>query len=139
MNRLPNALELANRGKEEGPMRPFVEVTEEAREVGFSCRVLITRGVWYRCCMWSEEDTKRQGYQDQDARISEVLFAAAMKMTAEAAEHSDLLIIGGFKYQIQSVRRGGSKEAGWVTLRMVPVIFKEGTCGLIVSFPDERF
>ncbi len=119
-------------------MRPFVDVTDEAREAGFSCRVLVTREVWYRCCMWSEEDTKKQGYQNQDARISEVLFGAALKMTTDAAENSDVLNIGGFTYQITCVRRGGSREAGWITLRMLPVIFKGGSHGLIVSFPDER-
>ncbi|MEA5113339.1 MAG: hypothetical protein VB050_04865 [Geobacteraceae bacterium] len=118
----------------------FVDVTDEAAEAGFCCRVLMTEQVWNLCCQWTEQDTARQGFQEQDARIWDVFFVPATKLRMGIAggyAENELLAPFGLRYQIYCLLRGENKEASLITLRMLPATFKEGTHGLIVSFPDD--
>lgn len=120
----------------------FVDLTAEAGEAGFRCRVMVTEKVWDRCCKWTGVDTLRQGYQDLAARIREILFLPSIKMQGEAddgyAEDGDLLGQGGLTYAINCVLRGAGEGATLVTLRIQPALFDEFDRGLIVSFPHEN-
>lgn len=52
----------------------LVDVTETAREAGFRCAVAITRAAWEDCVAWSDEDTDRKHWpQDQAGRLWDVL------------------------------------------------------------------
>lgn len=53
-------------------------VTRTAEEFGYGYHTLgapvaLTKAVWVRCVEWTEEDNAKQGYQDQEARLWDVL------------------------------------------------------------------
>lgn len=55
-----------------------VAVTRTAEEFGYGYHTLaapvaLTKAVWVRCVEWTEEDNAKQGYQDQEARLWDVL------------------------------------------------------------------
>jgi len=59
-----------------------VAVTRTAEELGFGfdalgAPVALTKVLWTRCVEWTEEDTRKQGYQEQDARLWDVLATGA--------------------------------------------------------------
>jgi hypothetical protein len=120
----------------------FVDVTAEAGEAGFRCRVMVTEEVWDRCCKWTDSDTLRQGYQNRADRIREILYLPSLKMQGEAddgyAEDGDLLGLGGLTYAINCVLRGAGEGNTLVSLRIRPAMLSEVDRGLIVSFPDEN-
>ena len=51
----------------------LVDVSELAREAGFTVPVAVTQAVWEDCIAWSEEDSDRQTHQDQSGRLWDVL------------------------------------------------------------------
>ncbi|MHC1699284.1 MAG: hypothetical protein AB9919_14705 [Geobacteraceae bacterium] len=82
--------------------------------------------VWDLCCQWTEQDNQRQCYQEQDARVWDVLFVPAMKLKMGAAggyTESELLTPYGLRYQIYCLLRVDSQEASLITLRILPAIF----------------
>jgi len=118
----------------------FVDVTEEAAEAGFCCRVLMTEKVWNLCCQWTELDSARQGYQEQEARVGDLFLVPATKLRMGVAggyTENELLTPYGLRYQIYCLLRGGRPEASLITLRILPATFIGDTHGLIVSFPDD--
>jgi hypothetical protein len=119
----------------------FVDVTEEAAEAGFCCQVLMTERVWNLCCLWTETDNVRQGYQEQDARVRDLFSVPATKLKMGVAggyTENELLTPGGLRYQIYCRLRGDSQDARLITLRILPATFIGDTHGLIVSFPDDQ-
>lgn len=51
----------------------LIDVTNMAREAGFTIPVAVTDAGWSHCVEWTDEDTKRQAYQDVDGRLWDVL------------------------------------------------------------------
>ena len=65
----------------------LVDVTETAKEAGFSCRGVVTRAVWDDCVEWSEKDAKRsRALQDEAGRLWDVVWMAgwAARIAARA-------------------------------------------------------
>jgi len=57
----------------------YISVTRTAEEVGAGFIVLgapvaISRAVWEECVEWTDRDSEHQTYQEQDARLWDVLF-----------------------------------------------------------------
>lgn len=53
----------------------LINITERARELGYRWPIAMTRTVWEDCVAWSDEDTKRKGWpQDEDGRLHDVLW-----------------------------------------------------------------
>lgn len=57
----------------------YLSVTRIAEEVGLGFDVLgapvaLSRAVWHECAEWTDHDTERQEYQEQDARLWDVMF-----------------------------------------------------------------
>jgi hypothetical protein len=77
----------------------LVDVSETAREAGFRFPVAMTRAAWEDCVSWSEEDNKRQTYQDEAGRLWDVLWMASV--AARRNSGSEL------RYQLYRVPRGG--------------------------------
>lgn len=86
----------------------LVDVSEIAAEAGFRLPVAMTRTVWGDCVEWSEEDNRRQVYQDQGGRLWDVVWMAAQ---AARRDHGDRLA-----FQLYRVPRGGRS----VRPRLVP-------------------
>lgn len=59
----------------------LVDVTDTAREAGFSIPVAMTRAAWVDLVQWGEDDDKRKPEytgQDEAGRLWDVLFMASM-------------------------------------------------------------
>ena len=122
-------------------MQRFVDVTDAAQEAGFSCRVLMSKEVWQSCCKWTEEDNARQCYQDQDARVWDVLFVPAVKLkmaNADGLTERNLLKDDGLTYQIYCVLHGCGEDASLIYLKVAPAKLEASKPGLIISFPWQR-
>jgi len=76
----------------------LVDISSTAREAGFTCPVAITRAAWADCVEWTEADSKRQTYQDEDGRLWDVLW-----MASQAARRGGMETL----YQLYRVPRGG--------------------------------
>ncbi|MDA8128050.1 MAG: hypothetical protein M0Z73_05010 [Betaproteobacteria bacterium] len=89
----------------------LVDVTEIAAETGFRLPVAMTRAAWLDCIEWSEEDSRRQAYQDPSGRLWDVVWMAAQ---AARRGHGDRLA-----FQLYRVPRGGrSVRPRLVTLHL---------------------
>ena len=123
------------------PFRPtktgeFVDVSETAVNTGFGifgCPVAVDKSVWNDCVQWTDQDNETQGYQDEDARLWDILFAGGAKLQFEPNAILQKESIG---FEIYCIPRDGrSQEA-------VPMNFKIekamllGTHGLIVRKAD---
>lgn len=55
----------------------LVDVSQLAREAGFTVPVAMTRAAWEDCAEWTEEDSRRKcAHQDQTGRLWDVLTMA---------------------------------------------------------------
>lgn len=51
----------------------LIDVSDAARKIGFKIPLSLTFAVWEECVEWDCEDNSRQAYQDQSARLNDVL------------------------------------------------------------------
>jgi len=109
-------------------MKGFVDVSREAAEVGFDCRVHVSDTVWNQCCQWTVEDNERQDFQEMDARIWDVVFIPVMKLKTQQGQ----LGRDGMVYEIYCLLRGKGKKATLIKLRLS----KKGR-GMVITFADE--
>jgi len=79
----------------------LVDVSETARETGFTVPVALTRAVWADAVAWSDADNERQTYQDEIGRLWDVLFMAAMAIRGHRGEGSVL------SFEIARIPRDG--------------------------------
>lgn len=56
----------------------LIDVSEMAKEAGFKVPVAMTATLWSECVAWSDEDSERQTHQDQDGRLWDALYMAAL-------------------------------------------------------------
>lgn len=78
----------------------LIDVTETAVEAGFRVPVAVTAAVWADCVAWSDDDSKRQVYQDESGRLWDTLFMAGF--AARSRPDSSELV-----YEFYRVPRGG--------------------------------
>ena len=85
------------------------DVTKIAEEVGMGfdtlkAPVAITKEVWLTCVEWTDDDSERQDYQEQDARLWDVVFTCGGTLQIKIAEFSKA---GRHNYNIECVPRDG--------------------------------
>jgi Family of unknown function (DUF6573) len=91
----------------------LVDVSETAREAGFRWPVAMTCAAWQDCVAWSEDDNRRQVYQDESGRLWDVLWMAFVAIRSAN---------GGTQmaYQLYRVPRDGqSVKAQLTSLKLV--------------------
>ena len=70
------------------PDQNLVDVSPAAAEVGYGFNILrapvfLTHGLWDICVQWDEQDTLAQDFQEQDARLWDVLFVCGMAIESD--------------------------------------------------------
>jgi hypothetical protein len=82
----------------------MVDVSDTAREAGITVPVTLTNEVYEDCVHWTDEDSKRQTYQDESGRLWDVVSMLAFRMRISKArnEKTDTLY-----YKMIRVPRGG--------------------------------
>lgn len=78
----------------------LVDVTDTAKEAGFRVPVALSRAAWADCVEWTERDSQRQTYQDQDGRLWDVLWMAMNAARRNTQREA-------FEFQLYRVLRGG--------------------------------
>lgn len=108
----------------------LVDVTEMAREAGFRIPVAMTRAAWADCVEWSDEDNKRQTYQDEQGRLWDVLYMASL-----AARRNSGSVL---RFQLYRVPRGGrGVRPRLVVLQMLCGPGDEGEAVITISMVGE--
>ena len=114
-----------------------VDVTQTAEEVGLgfdilSAPVAVTKTVWNTCIEWTDCDTEQQDYQEQDARLWDVLFTCGGTLQLKFAEFCKA---GRHDYSIFCIPRDGkSTESVTFQLTASPQLFNNGTTWLVIDF-----
>jgi hypothetical protein len=92
----------------------LIDVSETAREAGFTLPVAMTATVWADCIAWTDDDIEKQAYQDESGRLWDVLYMAYHGIRTNKASSNQLL------YQLYRIQRDGySTEAELVTLKLI--------------------
>lgn len=107
----------------------LVEVSDTAREAGFRLPVAMSRCAWEDCVAWSQDDSKRQTYQDEAGRLWDVLW-----MASRAAR------VGGreIRFQLYRVPRGGrGTRPRLVTLNAICGPGDQGEPVVTILMPNE--
>jgi hypothetical protein len=92
----------------------LIDVSETAREAGFTLPVAMTATVWSDCVAWTQDDNVKQAYQDESGRLWDILFMAYHGIRTNKASGDQLL------YQLYRVPRDGrSTKAVLTTLKLI--------------------
>lgn len=96
----------------------LVDVTETAREAGFTVPTAMTASVHEECVRWTEDDARRkpQFHQDEKGRLWDVVWMAAWK-ARRAARSGDNASSGEFELRV--VPRPGHGRKRVRTLKLV--------------------
>ena len=103
-----------------------------SQEVGFKWTVALTSAAWADCVAWSEDDNRKQAYQDESGRSWDVLLMASHAILTATGSGDRLL------FQLYRVHRDGQSME--VELTMLKLIV--GSCGqgepvITILLPDE--
>jgi hypothetical protein len=88
----------------------YLAVTSTAEEVGLGFDVLgapvaLSRAVWTECVEWTDEDSERQTYQEQDSRLWDVMFTGGGSLQLKVNQFlRDQL----HQYSVQCIPRDGA-------------------------------
>ncbi len=92
----------------------LVDAGPMAIEIGFKFPVALTSAVWADCVAWTDEDSRKNPFQDQSGRLYDVLFMASFAIRTSTDSGDRLL------YELYRVPRDGySTEAKPVTLKLI--------------------
>ena len=110
----------------------LVDAGSTAQEVGFTIPVALTSAVWADCVAWTDDDSRKNPFQDQSGRLYDVLFMASFAIRTSANAGDRLL------YELYRVPRDGySTEAKPVTLKLIVGPGDHGEPVLTILLPDE--
>jgi hypothetical protein len=116
-----------------------VNVSKTAHDVGLGFKmvgapVALTRRVWVSCVEWTDDDNEKQCYQEQDARLWDVLFTAGGTLQFEVEK---FLRAGDNRTHLYSIycipRDGKSSEAVNVNL-IIKSIIVQNDYWLLIDF-----
>ena len=110
-----------------------VDVTQMAADAGFTCSVYLNREVWDKCVVWNSSDSERQVYQEEDARLWDVLFVPAFKLKSGLGTVTPGR---GMPYEIYCLLRdkeAQKTEVELIQLRAVPIDTDNGPA-VIITF-----
>lgn len=92
----------------------LIDVSETAREAGFKYPVALTAAAWADCVAWTDDDNKKQTYQDESGRLWDMLFMASHGIQTSKTSGDRL------SFQLYRVPRNGrSAKAVLITLKLI--------------------
>ena len=93
----------------------LIDVTKMAHLVGFVHTVAITRAAWSDCVEWTDEDTRRQRFQNESLRLWDVMYMAKRVAKSTRGGLSPVAL-----FPLWRVPRGGrSKRSRLKVLKMI--------------------
>ena len=79
----------------------LVDITDTAKEAGFSIPVAVTNSVWHQYIEWDQDDNSQQCHQDQAARLWDIVWMARVGVIGTKDSTSETL------FEFYCVRRDG--------------------------------
>ena len=115
----------------------LIDVTQTAKEAGFCWPVALTRAAWEDCVAWTDQDNRRQTYQDESGRLWDVLWMAAWAIRQDRApvrsEAGTEL-----KFSLYRVPRGYTRtKARLATLKLIAGPGDNGEPVITILMPNE--
>ena len=93
----------------------LMDVTKVAKEAGFTWPVAISQAAWSDCVEWTDEDTRRQRYQDESGRLWDVVYMAAFAIKSGRGETGPVRL-----FKLWRVPRDGQrKKPQFKVLKMI--------------------
>ena len=111
----------------------YIDVTNEATDTGFGiygCPVGIDCAVWEECVEWTDLDSEIQGYQEQDARLWDILFVGGAKLQMSPNE---ILNTDRVTFQVDCILRYTSDTEPTSTEFSIEKALLKETPGLIIK------
>ena len=109
----------------------LVDVSDDARGVGFVLPVALTRSVWEHYVEWTDHDCRRQFYQDRSERLLNVLWTAMQAARRKPSSSVSL-------FSLWAVPRGGHRiRPRKTTLKLHVGPDDDGSPVLTILLPDE--
>ena len=98
----------------------YIAVTQTAEKVGLGfgalgASVALSRVVWEECVEWTDEDSERQTYQEQDARLWDVLFTGGGTLQLKV---NQFLMERMHRYSVHCIPRDGTSTEA-ITVRLL--------------------
>ncbi|RLJ64603.1 DUF6573 family protein [Sulfurisoma sediminicola] len=107
----------------------LIDLSDTAREAGIAFPVAITKAAWADCVEWTDEDSKRQTYQDEAGRLWDVIWMLKLAARRGGSE---------IRYQLYRVPRGGrGVRPRLVTLKAICGPGDQGEAVITVMLPGE--
>ncbi|TVM00800.1 MAG: hypothetical protein CV087_12385 [Candidatus Brocadia sp. WS118] len=90
----------------------YIAVTQTAEEVGMGFDIIgapvaLSRDVWNECVKWTDQDSELQEYQEQDARLWDVLFTGGGTLQIKV---NQFLARGFHNYSVVCIPRDGTSH-----------------------------
>jgi len=100
-----------------------------ANEAGFITPVALTSAAWEDCVAWSEEDSRRQTFQEESGRLWDVLYMASLAARRGGQE---------IRYQLYRVPKGGrGVKPRLVALKAICGPDDDGQPCITIMLPEE--
>ena len=114
----------------------YIDVSEVAQETGFGlfgCSVGIDKRVWSECVEWNETDNTIQDYQEEDARLWDILFVGGSKLQMNPNE---ILRNTFVKFQIYCLPRDGKSIESIIVNFKIEMVMLNGVHGLLIRYDE---
>lgn len=109
----------------------LIDVTETAKQSGFTIPVAVTRAVWEETIAWTSNNSAKQTHQDQSGRLSDVMWM--LYLACRRSKGETCLVFG-----VSVIPRDGkSRKPVLVKLKSVIGGGDEGEPVITVMLPSE--
>jgi len=109
----------------------LINISDLAKEAGFTVPVAVTETVWHSYIEWSKNDTEQQTYQDQNGRLWDVL--SMLRFAIKRLPNGQII-----NYKLAVVARDGkSKKAKTVQLKAIIDAGDNGEPVITIMLPNE--
>ena len=110
----------------------LVDAGSMAQEAGIKFPVALTSAVWADCVAWTDDDSRKKPFQDQQGRLWDVLYMASHAIRTDRRSNDRLL------FQLYRVaREGTATQAELVTLKLIVGPGDQGEPVITILLPDE--
>jgi len=109
----------------------LIDVSDLAKEAGFTIPVAVTDTVWFQYIEWTQDDNKQQTYQDTNGRLWDVL--SMLRLAIRGQQNSQVI-----NYKLAVIPRDGkSKKAKTVQLKATIGAGDNGEPAITIMLPSE--
>lgn len=113
----------------------YLEITDKAREyhgiAKLGCRIFISQETWDKCVQWDELDIEKQDYQDQEARLHDILNVLSSNIELNFNKFS---LQNGWEFAIFCILRDGKMTEGVKVNFIGKPLHIDGDWGLAIEY-----